>query len=118
MFIVWADVVSHAPQLSGTDATVQTDILAYVNETLVTGFFDGEDGITTRLARIYLAAHSATAASLAVSGNAGPVASETLGSESRSYASLSLDNILARTGYGVQFMRLLNNSAARGPFVL
>lgn len=116
--IAWSDVIDHAAELSAVTAGAQANILAFVNAALDVATFDGEAGPRTKLARIYLAAHFATA-DVVSTGGAGPLTAESLGDESRSYGSFSLAaGTLASTGYGNSYLALVNTSAARGPILL
>lgn len=116
--IVWADVVAFAPQLSTVASTVQTDILAHVNTALNVVTFGGESAPRLRLARIYLAAHVGTVTSGGGSAAAGPVTSESDGTISRSYASVSTAaSDTESTSYGQMYAHLIRTSAARLPRV-
>lgn len=112
--IVWSDVTALAPELTSTSATTQSDILNHVNAAIDVDRFDGEDGPTTRLARIYLAAHYATLAAL---GAGGPLAVEREGGIERSYAAPSQRSELLTTSYGRGFWQLIR-PVAHGPIVL
>lgn len=118
--IVWTDVTAFAPQLTTVDAGAQTDILAHVNALLDVDQFDGESGPTTRLARIYLAAHVAASVQQGASGSAGPVTSEKVGDLARSYgfSGFLSFSALEGTAYGRLYKMLLSTSNARGPRVL
>jgi len=86
--ITWANVTAFAPELSTVDEDAQTFILAYVNGDygIAVSEFDGEDGPTTRLVRIYLAAHLGTINGSGAGGAGGFVTSESAGGLSRSYS--------------------------------
>lgn len=112
--IIWTDVVSLAPELSTTSATTQTDVLNWVNQVLNIAKFDGESGVTTRLARIFLAAHIAKLARL---GSAGPLIGTSAGGLARSYAAPLSKSWLALTQYGQGYLALLP-PVLRGPQVL
>jgi hypothetical protein len=91
-----------------TDIThVSAVWLAWVNTKINVDNFDGEDGLTTKIIRCYLAAHFTTIGDL---GGAvgGPVQSTTEGGISRAYAVTDLsDNALKRTSYGAAALGLL-----------
>lgn len=118
--IVWADVVAFAPTLSTVDAGAQADVLGYVNIVLAVAQFDGEDGPTTRLARIYLAAHMGSLGVAAASGSAGPVVSRSIGGISEDYAdtSSSSGSALGDTSFGELYLQLVRRSPARATVVL
>lgn len=111
--ITWADVVALAPELSTINTTTQTDILAFTNAVLDVTKFDLEAGPTTRLARIYLAAHFGTLSKL---GAAGPLIGESAGGLSRSYAMPIGKSQFLTTSYGRAFYQLIR-PIARGPQV-
>lgn len=122
--ITWSDVTSFAPELTtSVPADAQTLILSYVNTSAIDpASFDGEAGVTTRLARIYLAAHLGSGVGQGASGAAGgPVTSESMGGLSRSYSVASVATAMDATGstaYGRMYEALVNNSLARLPLVL
>jgi hypothetical protein len=124
--ITWAMVQDFAAHLSAVDSDAQTAILAYVNDALVVSEFDGETGPTTKMARIYLAAHFGELSLPVSSGGAGgmgpsgPIASESGGGLSRSYAAASpvIASYLNKTNYGQSFLTLVRMSPARAPVVL
>ncbi len=120
--IVWADVVAVSSPLAATVLAVQTDLLTLVN----TGFgafpqiFDGEDGIKTRLARIYVAAHFASLPGAGEQRPAGPVTSQTRGGLSQSYQALSAgsrNDTWNDTQWGRRYLQLLLGSRATWPRV-
>lgn len=120
--ITWADVAAFAPNVSTFAAGAQTDVLAYVNTELDSSGFGGDDSPGYRIARIYLAAHFATAsqAGAAIAGTYG-VASESAGGLSISYggSAFSLSaSALGSTPYGTLYLGLLNQSAFRAPVVV
>ena len=78
--IVWADVEAVAPTATDVDVLAQGFILGYVNITLAVARFDGEEGPTTKLARVYLAAHHATMIQQLC--NSGAVTSDKAGGDS------------------------------------
>ena len=121
--IVWADVVALATELSTIDGAARVFILEYVNGPgMDPDSFDGEDGPTTRLARIYLAAHMGAGIGKGAAGAAGgPVTSESMGGLSRSYSVGSVAASADSTGstaYGRMYEALVKNSLARLPFVI
>lgn len=121
--ILWSDVVAVSSPLSATVLSLQTDILELVN----VGFaglpevFDGEDGIKTRMARIYIACHFASLPGAGEQRAGGPVVSESRGGLSRSYANLSSmahgNNTWSDTQWGRRYLQLRNGSKARWPRV-
>ena len=122
--IVWADVLTVAPELATTvNDGAKVMILSYVNgRAMDPANFDGEDGWTTRLARCYLAAHLGAGVGKGASGAAGgPVTSESMGGLSRSYSvpsMMSAASALQSTDYGRKYDDLVANSLARLPFVI
>ena len=118
--IIWNDVTSYpgASGLSTVSVPAQTAILAYVNGVLDVSLFpDAEDGATTKLLRILMAAHMASAGAVAGHGAAGPVVSESVGGIARSYANLATAaSLLSSTVYGQSFDMILNGTAARVGF--
>lgn len=116
--ITWTHVTDHTPDLSTVAAAVQTDILAYVNAELKVSELDGETGPKTKLARVYLASHFATAGINAASAD-GPITAEKLGDESRSYGTFDMGgSALATTGFGMQYLMLVRSSVARVPLIV
>lgn len=111
--IVWSDVSALAPEMSTTNVTTQGDILNHVNIALNVTPFGGDLGVTTRLARIYYAAHLAALAKL---GTGGALLSESIGGMSRSYAAPMTRSRLSATSYGLAFLQLLP-AVVRGPQV-
>ena len=118
--IVWKDVSEHAVELADPAIAhrAQVDFLTYVNTIVNVSLLDGEDGIKTRLARIYLAAHLATMDKRR--GAAGILASQTAGPLSRSYMMMQwiTKSELALTGYGLNYLAIIKRSPLRGGFVL
>lgn len=114
--IAWSDVVAFAASLSSTPASQQLDVLEFVNRWIAPESFGGEESHTLRMARIYLAAHLATATA-GNSGVTGAVTSESIGGMSRSYAVLAADSGLDKTSYGGVYKNLIKNSVGRLPFV-
>lgn len=124
--IVWADVVAHASVLSAVGLAQQTDLLALANERLNVEVFGGEDSATTRMARIYFAAHFAAlpGAGVAADGTAtaGPVSSEETGGVKRAYAAIAAGGGADADGWdetywGRRYKVLLRGSRARWPRV-
>lgn len=117
--IAWADVVAVSSTLDAVTAAQQADLLTLVNGSFA-DVFDGEDGIRTRLARIYYAAHLASLPGAGAQRAAGPVTSESRGGLSRSYQAISAGSMggsLALTQWGQRFSEMLNGSKARWPRV-
>lgn len=120
--VTWADLVSVVAAMSAADPIVQADILALVN----VGFpalpevFDGESGIKTRLARIYIALHFASLPGAGDQRAAGAVLSESRGGLSRSYqgpAQAGGDTVWNDTQWGRRYLQLLRGSRAVWPRV-
>lgn len=108
--------------LVATDPAVQADILALVNVGFpsLPAVFDGEDGIKTRLARIYIALHFASLPGAGEQRPAGAVLSESRGGLSRSYqgpATPGGDIIWNDTQWGRRYLQLLRGSRAAWPRV-
>lgn len=118
--IVWADVVAHSSPLAAVDLAVQSDILAVVNARFA-AVFGGEDNPTTRLARIYVAAHFASLPGSGRHEAAGPVVSQSRGGLSQSFQSFSAggsgDDTWGDTQWGRRYKQLLLGSRARWPRV-
>lgn len=118
--IVWADVEAHFSDLASVGVAAQTDILAHVNVALDVSCFGGETHAKTKLARIYLAAHTGLAnlSSLLASG---AIVEETVGDLSRKYGVAvtgATGSDYATTGPGRLFRQLVRSSKARVPLVL
>lgn len=98
--VTWADVVAIAPELADVAVPTQVALLAHA-ERLVNRAAWGtlaDDGVK------YLAAHLGT---LTRSKGKGPVASEAVGSLSRSYGSLvALAGTWGQTSYGAHYVQL------------
>lgn len=116
--ITWTDVTSLpgaatlvAPLVS---STAQVMILAYVNGPgVAVNKLDGEDGATTKLARVHLAAHMASLDARGAAGGAGPVTGMSEGGVSVQYAQPSAAEIntsLGETAYGRVFQTLIMRS--------
>jgi len=113
--IVWTDVSALAPALATINVTTQNDILNFANVRFNVAVFDGESGVTTRLARILYAAHLAALTKL---GTAGPLIGESADGLSRSYAApFSNRSQLSLTSYGNALLAILP-PATHGPVVL
>lgn len=123
MAIAWSDVLEVLTAPITISATLQTDILAYVNQVDLTQLGQLSGGVTetvqtARMAQIYLAAHIAYITSRAASGVAGPVTSQAAGGLRRSYGMLVTPTILGTTFYGQQYLLILSMSLAHGPVVI
>lgn len=120
--IVWNDVLALAPELSTVTAGAQTDILAHVNTALAVDVWGGEAGASTRLGRIYLAAHFGTISLQGGTGAAGPVVSESAGELSRSYAwsvQQGGTDSLESTAYGKLYKAMVQRlPKARAPILI
>lgn len=116
--ILWSDVTDAITDLPTISASMQTAILGLVNKRVDGAVFDGEDGETTKLARIFLAGHLAVMSKRPARGSAGPVTSESAGGLSRSYAQMTSASELALTAHGTAFSFLVRTSGARAPFVV
>ncbi|MGN6103653.1 MAG: DUF4054 domain-containing protein [Kofleriaceae bacterium] len=111
------EVIAFAPELATVSDGTWPSILAFINEIDMT--YLGESANTTRLARIYLAAHIAKMGKRAASSAAGPVTSESAGGIRRSYgfAALTDTHSLRTTNYGQLYLDLLGMTLAHGPFL-
>ena len=117
--IIFADVLAFAPELESLAPAAQVMILEHVNADLDVDQFDGEDGPTTKLARVYLAAHMGTLARPGRGAAAGPVASQSAGGLSKSYATMAGDYAaFSTTMFGRQYLELARCSFARLPVVI
>jgi hypothetical protein len=121
--ITWADLVGKLPaaELADVALAVQTDILAFVHETLNVAALGGESSARLRRARMLLAAHLATITSGdGGSVTAGPVLSEKTSRIERTYANIisSSDSGFSGSSYGDEFARLIRTApGARLPRV-
>lgn len=119
--IDWAQVVAFAPGLSTVAIDAQDAILAWANAALNLSAFDGEDGPTTLLARIYLAAHAGTLRAQAAAGGGGPVTMRSVGGVTEQWANpsggVAYDSLDA-SPFGKLYRALVRTSSARGPYVL
>lgn len=115
--IVKTDVLAIAPELSTVVDAAWTDILAYVNQVVLT---ECDSDIDRRLARIFLAAHLGTVSKRGVTGAAGPLTSESAGGVKRSYAPPSSTDVssMSSTRYGLQYIDILGASLVHGPMVV
>lgn len=109
--------MSYSVALSAADPIVQADILELVNVGFpsLPAVFDGEEGIKTRLARIYIALHYASLPGAGEQRAAGAVTSETRGGLSRSFAPPaggSGAEIWNETQWGRRYLQLLRGSRA------
>lgn len=113
-FIVWSDVIALAPELVSTAPALQIFALAEANSIVRVDAYDGENGITTKIARIMRAAHRATL--MGHADAAGPVIAETEGALSVQYAApvqSTHSDDLKETSYGRQYLGLVRRSNAR-----
>lgn len=110
--ITLADIQDVCPDIE----RVSTIWLAWVNTKIAVDTFDGEDGLTTKLIRIYFAAHFMTLSDTIGGAVSGPVSGETEGGISRTYAVADMSSsALSRTGYGasaLQLIRMYSTGAA------
>ena len=116
--ITWSNVTDHAAELSTVPYRQRLDLLTYVNSVLQVSLIDGEDGPKTKLTRIYLAAHMATAGAGASTGDDGPITSKKEGDVAITYAVPTTANAPDATAYGNMYLRLINTSALRAPVLL
>lgn len=115
------DVIGYAPELSSVSADAWLLILPYVNTLSASQIEGGEEGATLKKLRVLLAAHYATISRRGRTGAAGPVTSEAVGAVRRSFGLVALassDASLGATGYGQQFLGVLQMSLSYGPFLL
>jgi hypothetical protein len=115
-FIVWSDVTAIAPELVSTAPALQIFALAEANSIVRVDAYDGENGITTKIARIMRAAHRATL--MGHADAAGPIIAETEGALSTQYAAPfhpagDDGDDLRETAYGRQYLGLVRRSNAR-----
>jgi hypothetical protein len=117
--ITWSDVVAHVSTLSTVDPLQQTDLLALANTRVNVAVFDGEDGQTTRMARIYFAAHFAALPGAGGSAPAGPLIGQSRGGLSQQFQGVpqSSANEWLLTQWGRRYWQLLRGSRARWPRV-
>jgi len=109
--ITWTDVLDIAPELAAVGAGAQSLYLAHANTALAVEALGGEAAPKLKLARIYLVAHLATAAALAIGGASGPVVSESAGGLSVSYgAAAAATTDYGSTGYGRSLAALMRTS--------
>lgn len=123
----WPTVVTFFPNagFETVPVLVQDLALAFVNTRMAVDMFDGEDGPTTKLARLYLAAHLGLTSLPALGADsdspAGPVTAEATLGVSRSYAYVQTsinEAIWSTTKYGRAFEQLIRTSSARLPFTV
>lgn len=102
--VVLADVTDVCPDITRVSALW----LQWVNTQISVSTFDGEDGLTTKLIRIYLAAHFTTIGDVLGGASGGAVLASTEGGISRQYATPSLSaSALNATAYGQQALQLI-----------
>lgn len=119
--LVWSDVsdvIDRPPGLvpmASVPELVQNAILAYVNDALSANYFGGEESITYKLARVYLAAHIATVTETNAVP-AGPLTGEIEGGLQRTYAVIQnlTNNVHGSTSYGRLYDDLVRSSPGRG----
>lgn len=117
--LLWSDVSALIPEMSTIPDPVQVAVLEYINDALAADFFGGEDSITYKNARIYLAAHVATLSTAGSSAPGGPVIAESEGGLSRSYAvilAVASCSTHPETSYGRLYDSLVRGSAGRAGF--
>lgn len=108
--IVWTDVTDEAPELAtGVSVNAQTLLLAHANTKIL---IDGEEGNSTKLARIFWVAHTATL--LKRRGMAGTRTSQSAGPVSESTQLLQLPWLLtfSTTAYGILYAQIAKSSPA------
>lgn len=117
--IVWSDVVAIVSTLSTVAGAQQTLILALANARVPGAVFDGEDGITTKMARIYYAAHFASLPGAGSTAPAGPLVAQSRGKFAQQFQGLpqSAMNEWLLTQWGRRYWQLLQTSKARWPLV-
>jgi hypothetical protein len=100
--ISWDDVVAIAPELVTTPVDGQNTILDDVNTQISDAVWDS--AAEADMGRRYLAAHAGTLARLK---GRGPITSESLGPQARSYGSLvaMATGSLALSAYGAEYER-------------
>ena len=102
--IVLADIQDVCPDIT----RVAGAWLAWVNAKVNGANYDGEDGLSTKLVRIYLAAHFTVLGDMLGGASGGAVSSETEGGISRAYTSASLDaSALNATAYGRSALQII-----------
>jgi len=113
--LTWDEVVLIAPDLASLTVDQQNAILADVELQVSESAF----GAKYNLACKYLAAHLGTLYRRGAEGASGPVASERVGSVSRTYAvAKSAATGFGATAYGVQFEALARQLPIRAGAVL
>lgn len=117
--IAWTDVEAVSSPLASVVVAQQNAILAMVNVKFA-AVFDGEDGPTTKLARIYVAAHFASLPGSGEQRPGGAVTAETRGGLSRQYApppagAGAYEGTWSDTQWGRRYLQLLLGSKARWP---
>lgn len=102
--ITGADITAELPDVTTPSALW----VQWVNAKINGGNFDGEDGISTRLVRIYLAAHFSVINTMLGGASGGAVMSETEGGIARTYATPSMSaSALNATAYGRSALQLI-----------
>lgn len=114
--IAWLEVVGAFPELGGVSVDYGEFIVTLVNARVDPANLDGEGGPTTRLARLFLAAHFGATTLRGIA--AGPLTGESEGGLSRSYGVPRTDwSELQMTSYGQSYCALIGVSPARAGFV-
>jgi hypothetical protein len=113
--IAWSDVTAFVSTLSTVNPTQQELLLEMANTRTNVDIFDGEDGIDTKLARIYLVAHFASLPGAGSTAPAGPLIGQTRGKLSQQFQGLPLTaaNEWLLTQWGRRYWQLLQASRAR-----
>lgn len=102
--IVLADVTDVCPDITRVSALW----LSWVNTNVSVDTFDGEEGLTTKLVRIYLAAHFTVIGDQLGGASGGAVIGETEGGIARQYSAPDVSkSALNRTGYGQAVLGLI-----------
>jgi hypothetical protein len=114
--ITWAQVVSLDAALAAVDSTIGDLWAALANEKVNVSNFGGESSVTTQMARMLYAAHLATYGTV-VGTAGGPITSESLGDEARSYGATAASD-MSGTGFGRAFGALVKSSPARAGWVV
>lgn len=117
--IDWPTIVAIIPSMSGVAVGAQTAYLSLVNA-LVSDEYGGDTDPRFLLARVYLAAHMATVDAQGATGGAGPIASDTGGGLSVTYASTvgMTNTVYDSTAYGRQYKAIQRRSPVRLPRLL
>ncbi len=118
--ITWDDVESIAPEMSSVIDGAQALILDHVNTVLAVHRFGGESAPALKLARIYLAAHTASGLGSTDEGATQEVQSESMGGLTRTYVTAGDGGSvgdLSSTSYGRQYIMIVNQVVGRGPLL-